>query len=499
MRESSHSLKRVDTRFRGYDEFTGLAKVLVKTKAITALIRSLLSMRLNSIQSKIVVLAGICLVVIASILVGYSLYASGVTQTLVRKQAAELIVGSAKEQIVAKGLAEITSVNAEFETAYSEAKALAQAISVVKAQQSEMAGPATRELINALIRAILEANKRFLGVYVTFEPNLLDGLDNQLVDDTKTGSNDKGRFAPYWTHDDNHDIQFETIPEKDLAADAERDEDGLRKNEWHWCPLESQQVCVIEPYIDTVQGKETLMSTVAVPIMHDNRAIGVAGVDIALSTVQKMAEEANRSLYEGRGEIAIISNSGILAGHSKSDQHIGKSIKAGWGAEASEILTMIQANKPTIRVHPETGQIEALQPIHVGHSIKPWAILIRVPQAAVMVKADELDQSMTALRRADTRWQIMVGITVTVIALILILWVSRRMIRPMYWATDRLKGMATGDLSVGLDTRSSVGNDPLIRAVGDVNSELRKIIGSVYSTAMQSIPPPPRSPRAAPT
>jgi hypothetical protein len=30
MRESSHSLKRMDTRLRGYDEFTGLAKVLKK-------------------------------------------------------------------------------------------------------------------------------------------------------------------------------------------------------------------------------------------------------------------------------------------------------------------------------------------------------------------------------------------------------------------------------------------------------------------------------------
>ena len=140
------------------------------------------------------------------------------------------------------------------------------------------------------------------------------------------------------------------------------------------------------------------MSTVAIPIMQDNRAIGVTGVDIALTTLQKMAEQANRSLYEGRGELAIISNRGILIGYSKSDQNIGKSIKAGWAAEADEILTMIQANKPTIRVHPETGQIEALQPIHVGHSAKPWAMLIRVPQAAVMVKANELDQSMTALR-----------------------------------------------------------------------------------------------------
>ena len=30
-RESSQPLKRVDTRFRGYDEFVGLAKVLLKS------------------------------------------------------------------------------------------------------------------------------------------------------------------------------------------------------------------------------------------------------------------------------------------------------------------------------------------------------------------------------------------------------------------------------------------------------------------------------------
>ena len=36
MRESNNSLKRMDTRLRGYDEFTGLAKVLISKGLIIA-------------------------------------------------------------------------------------------------------------------------------------------------------------------------------------------------------------------------------------------------------------------------------------------------------------------------------------------------------------------------------------------------------------------------------------------------------------------------------
>ncbi|MFZ1827405.1 MAG: hypothetical protein WAW42_01245, partial [Candidatus Competibacteraceae bacterium] len=442
-------------------------------------------MALNSIQWKIVTLAGFFLIITASILVGYSLYASGKTQALVRQQTAQIIDDTAKNQIVSKALAEITTVNAEFEAAYYEARTLARAIAVIKAERTESSGTTTRRSIMEIMRALLNENKSFLGVYAVFEPNLLDGIDNQLANNEQSGSNEKGRFAAYWTNDDKGNLQFETIPEDDLSPDAERNEDGMRSNEWYWCPLESRLICIIEPYIDTVQGKETLMSTVAIPVMQDDRAIGVVGVDIALSTLQKMTEEANRSLYEGQGEVAILSHSGILVGYSKSNQDIGKSIKTAWTAEADGILGMIQANQSIVRIRPETGQIEALEPIYVGHSAKPWAMLIRVPQIVVMAKANELDQSMTLRRRVDMRWEIAVGVTATLIALILMLLASIRMIRPMYWATDRLKDMAAGNLAVDFNACSQGGSDQLIGAVRDVNSELRKVVGAVFTATTQ--------------
>ncbi|HAO31564.1 MAG TPA: hypothetical protein DCQ84_01235, partial [Candidatus Competibacteraceae bacterium] len=396
-----------------------------------------------------------------------------------------MIIDTAKEQILSKGLAEITIVNAQFEAAYYEAKILAHNISRAKTKITDSKTSITRQQINDLMQGVLEANENLLGIYAVFEPNQLDGLDAQLIDDQKSGSNDKGRFAPYWTHDDDGNIQFEAIVEKDLSPDAERDKDGVRKNEWYWCPLESRKICVVEPYIDTVQGKETLMSTVAVPVIKDDRVIGVIGADIALTTLQKLTEQVNHSLYQGQGETAIISHRGILVGYSKGDQNLGQSIKKAWAAEAQDLLKIIQAHQPIIRIHPQTQQIEALTPIYIGHSETPWAMLIRISQEAVTVRAKELDRAMTLLQDKHTKWEIFVGLTATLTALLLIFLASMRMIRPMYWATDKLTSMAKGDLTIQADNKLPQGTDQLVQAVKGVNEELRKIVSAVFHSAFQ--------------
>ncbi|MEI2644391.1 MAG: methyl-accepting chemotaxis protein [Candidatus Competibacter sp.] len=441
-------------------------------------------MRLNSVQWKITLLAGICLITTASILVAYSLIASEKSQKLVREQATQIIIDTVKEQILSKGLAEITTVNAQFEAAYYEAKILAQKITRAKATTNST-NSITRQQLNEFMQGVLEVNENFLGIYAVFEPNQLDGLDDQLIDDQKSGSNEKGRFAPYWTHDDNGKIQFEAIVEKDLSPDAERDEDGVRKNEWYWCPLESRNICVVEPYIETVQGKNILMSTVAVPVLKDNRAIGVVGVDIALSTLQKLTEQVNHSLYQGQGETAIISHRGILVGYSKGDQNLGQSIKKAWASEAADFLKVIQARQSIIRIHPQTQQIEAVTPVYVGHSATPWAMLIRISQDAVTVRAKELDRAMMLLQNKNIKWEIFVGLTATLAALLIIFLASMRMIRPMYWATGKLTSMAKGDLTVGTNDKLPEGTDQLIQAVKGVNEELRKIVSAVSASSSQ--------------
>ena len=112
-------------------------------------------------------------------------------------------------------------------------------------------------------------------------------------------------------------------------------------------------------------------------------------------------------------------------------------------------------------------------------------MLIRISQDAVTVRTKELDRAMMLLQNKNIKWEIFVGLTATLAALLIIFLASMRMIRPMYWATGKLTSMAKGDLTVGTNDKLPEGTDQLIQAVKGVNEELRKIVSAVSASSSQ--------------
>jgi len=54
-----------------------------------------------------------------------------------------------------------------------------------------------RSDLNKSLKSLIEDRKEYLGVYVGFEPDAFDGLDEAYSN--KKGHDSKGRFVPYWT------------------------------------------------------------------------------------------------------------------------------------------------------------------------------------------------------------------------------------------------------------------------------------------------------------
>src|SRR5471032_2787091 len=65
---------------------------------------------------------------------------------------------------------------------------------------------------------------------------------------------------------------------------------GTPYNSWYTCPRDNKRTCLLDPYSDTVGGKEVLMTTISVPLLVDGKAIGVVGVDIALDALPPLQE-----------------------------------------------------------------------------------------------------------------------------------------------------------------------------------------------------------------
>ena len=53
-----------------------------------------------------------------------------------------------------------------------------------------------RELYNSILKSTIESNPKFVGIYTVWEPNALDGKDEEYKN--KPGHDGTGRFVPHW-------------------------------------------------------------------------------------------------------------------------------------------------------------------------------------------------------------------------------------------------------------------------------------------------------------
>ncbi len=83
-----------------------------------------------------------------------------------------------------------------------------------------------------------------------------------------------------------------------------------RARGWYKAANAAQQTIVTEPYIAASSGK--LVITVATPVQHQNRMIGVAGADIDLSSISAIINSLN---FGGHGHAFIVSADGKILIH----------------------------------------------------------------------------------------------------------------------------------------------------------------------------------------
>ncbi len=126
------------------------------------------------------------------------------------------------------------------------------------------------------------------GTWVAYEPNAFDGRDAEYAPPARgpLGDHD-GRFAIWASHTGGklNLIEFDNSP-PNVPWETE---------EYYRGPLDSNADYVVQPYLDT----GTMMTSYTTPIRRHGKAIGVAGVDIALSTLdaQTKAIKVLRSGY----------------------------------------------------------------------------------------------------------------------------------------------------------------------------------------------------------
>ncbi len=395
--------------------------------------------RRRSIQAKIGVWAGLCLLLAVGTIIAYaalSLRAAGIEM--------ETDKATAQTQLAAM------RIQAEVEFALDAARTLAQSLAAVKS--TDMPANLTRDQVNAILRQVTVENPNFVGTYTLWEPDAFDRQDNEFRG--KKPYDETGRFIAYWNRNEAGEIQVET------PMDYEVEGAGA----YYLLPRTTRQEAIIEPYVYPVQGRDVLMTSLVVPIMVNDSFHGIAGVDLDLAFLQQICDEMQIS--NGAGKLALITGDGMLAGATGRPELVGKSARAEglyWDEADAEAITALAPGAALIR--NRVVEIEIDVPVQFGNTPTPWYIDVRVPYDEVNSRA------MTMVWR-------LIGISMAlVLGSLLLLWfISGRIARPIVRITQAARKVTDGDLDVRVDLQTGDETGILATTFNQMVERLRQML-----------------------
>ncbi|MCL9803172.1 methyl-accepting chemotaxis protein [Pseudomonas sp. AKS31] len=396
-----------------------------------------------SIRLKIVLLSGLCLLGVVALIVGMNIYQTNQNDELVSASSNKLLTASVQNLLQAKAAEQAVRVQKTFSESLTVITAVADQIKdmrVMAAKRSLDAG-ALREELNLSLKTAFERNDKVLGIWLAFEPNGLDGKDSEFVNDAARQSNEAGRFATYWSRAAGSALN--TIMVEEDMTKTTLSLSGTPYNSWYTCPRDNKRTCLLDPYADTVGGKEMLMTTISVPLIVDGKAIGVVGVDIALDALQAAAVDSQRNLFNNAGHMLIVSGSGVLGADSSDATKVGKKISDTLGADGKDVLQLLTSGTPKIL---EQGDlIRAVYPVDPIGNSRAWGVVIDLPKQVLLADSVKLQAVLDDAQETGVITALLVAVVAGLIGLLLIWLTASGVTRPINSVAEMLKNIASGE------------------------------------------------------
>jgi methyl-accepting chemotaxis protein len=310
-----------------------------------------------------------------------------------------------------------------------------------------------RAILDEMLKSILEKNGDLLGVWTGWEPNALDGRDQDFA---KTAGNDTtGRYLPYWNR-----------PGDKIVREVLVDYDKPGAGNYYISAMSLNRAVAIEPYLYPIGGKDVLISSFSVPIVVDGKTLGVGGVDISL-------ESLNSTLHEikpfGTGFVSLVSSAGLAVAHPDGAA-IGKALAERDPASASAAKEAIETKKVvSIDGDGLDGQPWRFlaTPIAAGNTADSWALVVAVPVATLDATVSETRSMMYALSAAS----------VLIVAGLLFVALTTLVGRPLGTLAASFDRMAGGDLE------SNIPGSERADEVGDIAKAVLRVRDSLQDKA----------------
>lgn len=312
--------------------------------------------------------------------------------------------------------------------------------------------PQRTEIYNDMLRNILIENPSYLSVWTSWELN--------AIDSGYTKTHGRIRTTYYYVGDE---IRFYSD-----SVDLEKD----NIESIYYKIKTSKDETVTNPYWYTYSERRNeraiLETSVAVPIVKDDKFVGLAGLDIPLDKYQNIIK--NIRPFE-IGYAYLIANNGSFVGHPNPDM-LGENLAETDSALNAEekIIEKIRRgenfNTEIVDVENEIHNYVSYASVHIGKTKTPWSIAVVVPIDKIMEKAN----------RNFYISIVIAGISLLVLTIILWLF-SRSVTKPLETITRTVIHLSKGNISKAEKVEVKTSDE-----IGKIAGSVNKLIEGLRST-----------------
>ncbi|MGU5817237.1 methyl-accepting chemotaxis protein [Aeromonas hydrophila] len=437
-----------------------------------------------SVQGRITLIAGCCLLASAGALVASSLFSAANMQDQVLTSTTAEAQSAAENWMKAMGSEQAAKVTSYLDEAYFRATLLGQGILFQRKNAADNFGSSEtlRTAVNQQLHDAAASSDNLLGVYAVFEPDQLDGEDSNYHGSSALGSNDQGRFSTYWARVDGK-IEPEVQNESVLADESPTAAGGV-ENEWYLCSIRSKALCLLEPYLDDVGSQKVLMTSVTVPLLEQEKLLGMVGVDISLTALQSLVKEMDQELYEGQGKVLLVSSQGRVAGVDGFDVTLGSPLGQQYQTLAGELQGWLGQGQISSRWSPDGTLLQTFVPVKMRGTEQKWGIYIELPRSVVLASALQLQDDLSGQASRSVMTQLLIGGLISAVALICIWLMAHQIVAPIRAVVARLKDIASGegDLTQRIELRRDDEIGELAKWFNSFLNKLQSTISQVIDT-----------------
>ncbi len=444
-------------------------------------------MKFKSIQFSVAALAGAIVLSIVAALVLYAVYSGQRTQTLVQQRTQQQFETVIEQRLSALARTQVSEIQRGLEAPLAIARGLATGNAMLGMQGAD-GQPLMRvdreHLINQLKRTV-EVNPSVLGAYLGWEPNALDHADGRYVGSHLVGIDSaSGRFLPWWFRNGDGSFGQDKLADVDdrtvLAT-------GVRASEYYLCPKESKKACVIDPAPYKVGDKMVMLASFVEPIMIDGQFQGMAGADLSVNFIQDLLNAADRQLYDGAGELALVSSNGRLVAYTRDPAKFGE--KAGDVLDSDEANTLKNLSGEALHYEVDAAKdrIELYLPFKIAGTDARWTLLLELPLSTVMADVNRLQQDLAEQRRTDIAGMTVVGLGIAALGLLVIWLLALGIARPLKQMVSMLDDIAQGegDLTRRLQSDRADELGAIAKGFNTFLAKLQAMISQVVSSVQK--------------